>query len=92
MTKTTNKPVAIAVVFLLLLQGILLAYLNWATSLNRTEVGHLGAAVYFWKTGRFDVFHVNPPLTRMIDGLPILLAAPEYDWKSYSPRPQDRSE
>ena len=89
---TPTRKYALAVIAMLLLQGILLAYLNWSTSLNRTEIGHLGAAVYFWKTGRFDVFHVNPPLTRMIDGIPIVLAAPEYDWKSYSPRPQDRSE
>ncbi|MGL6194418.1 MAG: ArnT family glycosyltransferase [Thermoguttaceae bacterium] len=91
-TKIPTRLFSLAVIALLLLQGAMLAYLNWATSLNRTEVGHLGAAVYFWKTGRFDVFHVNPPLTRMIDGIPIVLAAPEYDWKSYSPRPQDRSE
>ena len=74
------------------IQVVLLAILSWQTSLNRTEVGHLGAAVYFFKTKQFDVFHVNPPLTRMIVGLPILLTAPEFDWKTYSPRPQDRSE
>ncbi|MDR1053736.1 MAG: glycosyltransferase family 39 protein, partial [Planctomycetaceae bacterium] len=59
---------------------------------NRTEVAHVGAAAYFYQTFRYDVFHVNPPLTRYITGLPILLSAPQYDWKNYSPRPQDRSE
>lgn len=91
-TKARKNWFTLAVVFLLLLQGILLACLNWVTSLNRTEVGHLGAAAYLWNTGRFDVFHVNPPLTRMVVGIPIVGASPEYDWKSYSPRPQDRSE
>ncbi|MDR1965052.1 MAG: glycosyltransferase family 39 protein [Planctomycetaceae bacterium] len=28
----------------------------------------------------------------MISGFPIWLCSPKYDWKSYSPRPQDRSE
>ena len=52
----------------------------------------MGAAVYFWHTLRFDVFCVNPPLTRMICGLPVALCNPKYDWDSYSSRPQDRCE
>ena len=79
-------------VMLLLIQASLLACLSWTASPNRTEVGHIGAAAYHWHTGKFDVFHVNPPLTRYITGLPILLSIPEYDWKPYSPRLQDRSE
>jgi hypothetical protein len=59
---------------------------------NKTEVGHMAAAVYFWKTLRFDVFHVNPPMTRIVSGLPIILCDPKYNWDCYSPRPQDRSE
>jgi hypothetical protein len=77
---------------LFFVQVLLLVLLSYQTSYNRTEVGHLGAAVYFYKAFRFDVFHVNPPLTRYIVGLPVILTNPKYDWKSYSPRPQDRSE
>jgi hypothetical protein len=76
----------------LIFQLVLLCILSYQTSLNRTETGHVGASIYFYKTFRFDVFHVNPPLTRAVVGLPIVLSSPEYDWKSYSPRPQDRSE
>lgn len=83
-------PTTLAVAFCV--QLLLLAFLSWNTSVNRTEVGHLGAAIYFYETARFDVFHVNPPLTRYFAGLPIRLLTPKYDWKSYSPRPQDRSE
>lgn len=80
-------------VLLLCIQATLLGYLSWSTSPNRTEIGHLGAAVYFWHTGKFDVFHVNPPLTRFIAGAPIaLFCNPKYDWSGYSPRPQDRCE
>ncbi|MDO5552383.1 MAG: glycosyltransferase family 39 protein [Planctomycetia bacterium] len=66
--------------------------MSWQASLNRTEVGHLGAAVYFYETARGDVFCVNPPLAKIITGLPVRLMSPKYDWKSYSPRPQDRAE
>jgi hypothetical protein len=52
----------------------------------------MGAAVYFWHTLRLDVFNVNPPLTRMISGLPVVLCDPKHDWDCYSSRPQDRSE
>jgi hypothetical protein len=83
----------LAVVLLLCIQAGLLLCLSWNTSVNRTETGHLGAAVYFWHTGKFDVFRVNPPLARFAAGMPLaLFCNPKYDWKSYSPRPQDRSE
>ena len=78
---------------LLFTQASLLAYLSWSTSPNRTETGHIGAAVYLWHTGKLDVFHVNPPLVRAIAGAPVaLFCNPNYDWKPYSPRPQDRCE
>lgn len=77
---------------ILLIGAVLMVGIAARTSLNRTEVAHLGAAAYFWQTGQFDLFNVNPPLGRMISGLPIYLSGPKYDWKSYSPRPQDRAE
>lgn len=80
------------VIILLLLQAFLLAYLGWVMSPNQTEVGHMGASVYFWNHFRFDVFHVNPPLTRIISGIPVMLCDPVYDGSSYSPHPQDRCE
>ena len=55
-------------------------------------MGHMAATVYLWHTLRFDVFQVNPPLAQIICGLPVVLCNPEYDWASYSSRPQDRSE
>jgi hypothetical protein len=78
--------------FLFILQVILLVLLSYQTCFNRTEVGHVGAAVYFYKAFRYDVFHVNPPFTRYIVGLPIICTNPKYDWRSYSHRPQDRCE
>ena len=78
---------------LLLIQALLLAYLSWSNSPTRTEVGHLGATVYLWHTGKFDVFHVNPPLVRAIAGAPIaLLTTPPDGWAGYSLLPEKRSE
>jgi dolichyl-phosphate-mannose-protein mannosyltransferase len=80
------------VICLLSAQVILVGWIGWRTSPNRTEMGHMGATVYFWQTLHFDVFHVNPPLTRMVSGIPILACRPQYDWSSYSRQQQDRPE
>ncbi len=66
--------------------------MNWSNGLGQTECGHLGAAAYYGETGNFDVFHVNPPLTRMVVSVPIAICKPNLDFKMYSPRPVDRSE
>ena len=80
------------ITLLLTLHALLIGWIGWNASPNKTEVGHIGAAAYFWQTLRFDVFCVNPPLTRMITGIPVVLCDPQYDWEFYSSRPQDRSE
>lgn len=80
------------VTLLLLANAMLVGWIGWATSPNKTETGHMAAAAYLWQTLRFDVFHVNPPLTRAISGLPVAMCRPEYDWDQYSSQPQNRSE
>ena len=76
----------------LLAHAVLVGWMGWATSPNKTETGHMAATAYLWQTRRFDVFHVNPPLTRAISGLPVAMCRPEYDWDQYSSQPQNRSE
>ena len=76
----------------LFIQAAAVAWIGWGSCPSKVEVGHMAAAVYFWRTLRFDVFHVNPPLTRIISGLPVVLCGPDYDWDLYSSRPQDRPE
>lgn len=82
----------LVVACLFLIQAMFIGWIGWNACPNKTETGHMGAAVYFWHTLRFDVFCVNPPLTRVVSGLPVILCDPKYDWNAYSPRPQDRSE
>jgi hypothetical protein len=85
-------PMTPFIVSLLLVQVVLLVALNWRTAPNQTEVGHMGAAVYLWNAGKFDVYHVNPPLVRAISGLPVVLCGPRYDWTYYSTSPANRCE
>jgi hypothetical protein len=80
------------VVLLVSIQALLVGWIGKDMCPNKTEISHMGAAAYFWQTLQFDVFRVNPPLTRMIVGIPVLLCNPNYDWSSYSSRPQDRCE
>jgi len=92
-TSKSSFTFRVFLVALLLIQTLLLAYFSWSISPNHTEAGHVGAIVYFWNVGKFDVFHVNPPLVRIVAGAPVaIFCNPHYDWKPYSPRPQDRSE
>ena len=77
---------------LLCLQSVMVGWVGWCMSPNKTEVGHMGAAVYWWHTLRFDVFCVNPPLTRMVTSVPVALMQPDWDPNCYSECPRDRSE
>jgi hypothetical protein len=80
------------IALLLAIHAALLGWAGWGTCPNKAEVGYMAATVYWWHTLHFDVFHVNPPLTRIVTALPIAMCDPKQDWRSYSSRPQDRSE
>ena len=82
----------VVVTGLLSVHLLLVAWLDWAKCLSTTEIGHIGAAVYTWETLRFDVYRVNPPLTRFVFGLPMLLYHPTCDWRAYSSSRQARCE
>jgi 4-amino-4-deoxy-L-arabinose transferase-like glycosyltransferase len=56
------------------------------------EVGHMAAGLSHWQLGRFDLYHVNPPLVRMVAAVPVLFAQPKTDWSEYSDAPGARSE
>jgi len=86
------KAHTVGTVSLLFLHGALLGFADWRMAPNKTEIGHMGAAVYFSRTLRFDVFRVNPPLTRMITALAVGMFDPACDFTEYSSRLQDRCE
>jgi 4-amino-4-deoxy-L-arabinose transferase-like glycosyltransferase len=77
---------------LLLVQAALLMYGAAVHSPSIDEVGHMAAGLSHWELGRFDLYHVNPPLVRMVAVVPVLFAQPKYDWSQFSDAPGRRSE
>lgn len=77
---------------LLSVQVVLLLHIGWAMSITPTEVGHLGATVYWWHSFANDVYCANPPLTHVVSGLPVVLTGAAYDGSGYSALPYDRPE
>ena len=89
--KSSRKSCVIVLLFPLLFTSLLIV-INCKTSENRTEIGLIGAAIYFYKTLRFDIFQVNLPLNRYFIALPIHCMCLKQDWTSYSPCRLDRAE
>ena len=77
---------------LLAIHAGLLAYGAAVHSPSIDEVGHMAAGLSHWQLGRFDLYHVNPPLVRMVAAVPVLFAQPKTDWSQYSDAPGVRSE
>ena len=78
---------------IVLLQTCLLSWSAYVHSPTWDEVGHLAAGISHWKTGRFDLYAVNPPLTRVIAAAPVvLLDEPKMDWSVYRNKASFRSE
>lgn len=56
------------------------------------EPGHLAAGVSCWYVGRFELYHVNPPLVRATAAIPVVLMKPATKWDNFDPYPTARSE
>ncbi len=94
-------PARIRPLFLTLIVGLMLAaHVGLANLSLRTEnptvdeVNHLPAGLTYLQTGKFKVYHQNPPLFKLIAALPVLWSGvetgPLYEsatWKSYAPAP-----
>ncbi len=90
---TPDRHVArIIVGALMLVHTVLLAWGVWQQSPTYDEGGQLPAGLYHWRTGRFELFRVNPPLVRMVAVLPVLPVCPNVEWPGLVDRPADRAE
>jgi hypothetical protein len=67
------------------LHSVLLAWSAMIHSPVVSEVNHLPAGLSHLFFGRFDLFHVNPPLIRCVAAAPVVLMSPETDWGRYDP-------
>ncbi|MDR1384286.1 MAG: glycosyltransferase family 39 protein [Planctomycetaceae bacterium] len=64
--------------------SILLCCVNINSSSNHDEAANVVGGLAIWKYGRFDLYCVNPPITRMMASLPIArLERPDVDWTLY---------
>ena len=88
--RQTALPVVLTI--LLAVHAGLLAYAATRHSPTLNEPGHLVAGLAMWEYGRFDVYRVNPPLTRLIAPLPVLLAGYRMDWTRFNDEPGARPE
>lgn len=69
----------LAAVLLLVVFVILCAHgLRWDTP-TVDELAHLPSGWYTLKTGRFDLFPLNPPLVKLLSALPLLALNPRLD-------------
>ena len=82
----------VAVVVLLVIHGLLLAWGAATKSPTLNEPGHLVAGISYWTFNRFDVYSVNPPLVRLVAALPVMAAGCETNWKSFTSGPGARPE
>jgi len=77
---------------LLAIHAGLLAWSGHRHSPTLDEVGHLPAGLAIWQLGRFDLYKVNPPLTRAVAAAPVALVPHETDWSKLSNAPGARPE
>lgn len=77
---------------LLIIQTWLIGHMAWRKSPTNDEIAHLPAAVLYLQHQRFELYRVNPPLARLIAGLPVVLAGPKTDWSSFDASVGKRTE
>jgi len=58
----------------LIVLASILAYLSFSDSSTHDEPAHFASGIYDWQVGSFDLYYVNPPLTRMVAAFPASLA------------------
>lgn len=67
-----NKWSEIALASVCIVQFLLLWHAASALSPTPDESGHLAAGLYYWQSGRSDLYNVNPPFVRIWATLPHL--------------------
>ncbi len=94
-TKRLYSSKALVVPTVVMLLAIHAGMLAWAAtkhSPTMLEPAFLVAGISHWKFGTFELFRVNPPLTRMVAALPVMAAGCETDWSAFYEAPGARAE
>lgn len=84
----------VALLAILTVHAVLLAWSATRNSPTFHEVPHLPAGLSHLLLGRFELYRVNPPLPRTVAAFPLLFfePAPVTDWSNYHTYPTIRSE
>lgn len=75
---------------LLVAHSLLLAIGGWCHSPSWDEIGHLPSGVVHLRTGTFQLYHVNPPLVRMVAAIPVVCAGADESWLGSASQPTFR--
>jgi 4-amino-4-deoxy-L-arabinose transferase-like glycosyltransferase len=92
MTRTTDAPDRIVIVALLAIHTGLLAWGALRHSPTHDEVGHVIAGISHWEFGQFNLYRVNPPLSRIVATLLLPLLDVRDSWDLYDADALARSE
>ncbi|MEM9645059.1 MAG: glycosyltransferase family 39 protein [Planctomycetota bacterium] len=68
---------------LLTVHLLLLSFNAWVHSPTLNEPGHAVAGMRHWETAEFSLYRVNPPLIRLVAGIPALFSGCEMDYSGY---------
>lgn len=88
----SNKQAFIAVASLLIFHALVVAYSATRHSPTANEPAHLVAGLAQWEFANFDIYCVNPPLTRWAAAVPVIVAGYQSDWQSVYVEPGARPE
>ena len=77
---------------LLLAHAAVVAALAWHRPPTVDEPGHIVSGLYAIRTGRFDLYPVNPPPVKMLAALPVHLLDTNWDFSGIDARPGVRTE
>jgi len=83
---------SLGVCLLLSVHLFLVGWLICHTSPNGNEAGHMVGGIQIWEHNQYDIYRVNPPLTRMIAAIPSFFTGLRVDWTHYSNMPGDKPE
>ncbi len=77
---------------LVVLHSAMLAYMASVMSPTFDEPGLLVAGISHCHYQRFDLYHVNPPLVRIVAAIPVVIANPKTEWGQFHVGPGARPE
>ncbi len=78
--------IVVAIAVLISAQATILTWAAYIHSATVDEPAHLVAGIGHWQQRRFDLYRVNPPLTRLIAALPIHFVGTEFNFDQSPPK------